>query len=468
MPEENRRDEIGVSPARLAWRRLRRSRAAMASLAVVAVVSLACLAAPLAGDPQRQHAWLGARPAGFSHPDCLGDNVFVVGAPAETSSRARAATTLDITVDLADAGEDYRVALRRGVIRTITRVRGGMAVAELDLTLATGRELLANDALGGDRAGAVLRVGEAPPAGWFGDQPVLMLRVAGPIREANYRIVLDRGIVRSIALTDLSVALPVPRLDLSGAAIRGIVADDDALTLTHPLGTDLAGRDVLARTLYGGRVSLAIGLVATAISLVIGVLYGAIAGYCGSLSPRGGRIDRAMMGAVDILYAVPFMFLVIVLLVNFGRSIGTLFIALGVVQWLTMARIVRGQVLSLANREFIAAARMSGASHTRIILRHLIPNCLGPVIVYATLTVPAVILQEGFLAFIGLTVQWNGEGLESWGALVKYGVEAIGTGGERAWLLLVPSVAMAATLIALNILGDGVRDALDPHLKARE
>ncbi len=440
----------------------------MLSLAVVVAVSLACLAAPLAGDPQRQHAWLGAREPGFTHPDCLSDNVFVVGEKAETSPAARAATKLDIRVDLTATGEDYRVALRRGVIRTITRVRGGVAVQELDLTVSPGRELLVNDALGSERAGAVLRVGEAPPAGWFGEQPVLMLRVAGLIREARYGIFLEQGVVRSIALTNLSEALPRPRLDLRGPEILEIVADGDALGLTHPLGTDLAGRDVLARALYGGRVSLAIGLVATAMSLLIGVLYGAIAGYCGSLSPRGGRIDRAMMGAVDILYAVPFMFLVIVLLVNFGRSIGTLFIALAAVQWLTMARIVRGQVLSLATREFVAAAKLCGAGHASIILGHLIPNTLGIVVVYATLTVPAVILQEGFLAFIGLSVQWNGEALDSWGALVKYGVEAIGTGGERAWLLLVPSILMAASLIALNVLGDGVRDALDPHLKGRE
>ncbi|HYE08403.1 MAG TPA: ABC transporter permease [Planctomycetota bacterium] len=459
MPED-----AGVSPTRLAWRRLRRSRAAMVSLAVVAAVSLACLAAPLGGDPQRQHAWLGARGPGYAHPDCLSDNVFAVGAPAETAARARAATDLVITSVAAGSGDDYRVALRRGVIRAITRVRGGVAVPELDLAATPGRELLAGEALGGERAGAVLRVGEAPPAGWFGDQPVLMLRVNAVEVPVTHAMTLVDGVVSALTRDGVAIA----RASIAGGSVRQVVADGAALTLTHPLGTDLAGRDVLARALYGGRVSLAIGLVATAMSLLIGVLYGAIAGYCGSLSPRGGRVDRAMMGAVDILYAVPFMFLVIVLLVNFGRSIGTLFIALAAVQWLTMARIVRGQVLSLATREFVAAAKLCGAGHASIILGHLIPNTLGIVVVYATLTVPAVILQEGFLAFIGLSVQWNGEALDSWGALVKYGVEAIGTGGERAWLLLVPSILMATSLIALNVLGDGVRDALDPHLKGRE
>ncbi|MHC4598393.1 MAG: ABC transporter permease, partial [Planctomycetota bacterium] len=177
--------------------------------------------------------------------------------------------------------------------------------------------------------------------------------------------------------------------------------------------------------------------------------------------------DNFMMRAVDILYGLPYMFLVILLLVNFGRDIVVLFIALGAVQWLTMARIVRGQVLSLKEKEFIEAARMAGAGHAALLFRHLIPNTLGIVAVYTTLTIPAVILQESFLAFIGLAVQYKGENLASWGALVDEGRQALGTGGDRWWMLIFPSLAMAATLFSLNFLGDGLRDALDPQQKGR-
>jgi oligopeptide transport system permease protein len=228
-------------------------------------------------------------------------------------------------------------------------------------------------------------------------------------------------------------------------------------SLDHLLGTDQLGRDLLSRTLVGGQVSLLVGLVATVVSLAIGVLYGAVSGYA------GGRTDRWMMGGVDVMYAVPFMFLVILLLTFFHRSLLMLFIALGAVQWLTMARIVRGQVMSLVNAEFISAARLSGASHWRIITRHLIPNSLGPVIVYTTLTVPAVILQESFLAFLGLGVGFAGRQVDSWGALVSAGAQAT----HQPWLLIVPATLMSVTLLALNVLGDGLRDALDPRLEAK-
>ena len=220
----------------------------------------------------------------------------------------------------------------------------------------------------------------------------------------------------------------------------------------HWLGTDPLGRDLLTRLFYGGRVSLLVGLAATGVSLLIGVIYGATAGFL------GGRADNLMMRVVDILYALPFTIFVIILMVFFGRNFLFLFLAIGAVEWLTMARIVRGQVLSLREKEFISATVLMGFSRTRILLGHLIPNALGPIIVYATLTVPRVMLLEAFLSFLGLGVQ---PPLSSWGVLIKEGADTMEV---YPWLLVFPSVALSLTLFSLNFLGDGLRDALDPRI----
>jgi oligopeptide transport system permease protein len=238
----------------------------------------------------------------------------------------------------------------------------------------------------------------------------------------------------------------------------------------HWFGTDPLGRDVLTRLLAGGRVSLAVGLTATLVSLVIGVAYGAISGYA------GGKVDTVMMRIVEILYALPFMVLVILLivvlepalkqeklrwLVNLFGGEGqvklvVLFLVIGAIEWLTMARVVRAQVMTLRQQDFVAAALALGVPKHRIIFRHLVPNCLGPVVVYSTLTIPAVMLIEAVLSFLGLGVQ---PPFASWGSLIQEGADNMET---RPWLLIFPAIFFSATLFSFNFLGDGLRDALDP------
>jgi oligopeptide transport system permease protein len=222
----------------------------------------------------------------------------------------------------------------------------------------------------------------------------------------------------------------------------------------HWLGTDQLGRDMLVRTMEGGRIAIAIGVTATLAALVIGVSWGAAAGYA------GGRTDELMMRVVDVLYAFPTLVFVIVIMAVFRtRSLILLFALVGAVNWLTMARIVRGQVLSLRHRDFVDAARCLGASPPRILFRHIVPNCLGPIIVYATLSIPGVMLTEAFLSFLGLGVQAP---RASWGTLIDEGARVVAV---YPWMLAGPGAVMSATILSLNFLGDALRDALDPSMR---
>ncbi|HJY28703.1 MAG TPA: ABC transporter permease [Pyrinomonadaceae bacterium] len=280
------------------------------------------------------------------------------------------------------------------------------------------------------------------------------------------------GMVVVIMVTIASIIGPTVIEKIFGFTPDYIPAQDERLTKSfppftgpdgkfsylHPMGTDNAGRDVMARVLQGGQISLFVGILSTVVSLLIGVSYGAIAGYV------GGRVDDVMMRVVDVLYSLPYIILVIVLLSLFRSQtprgqLTLLFIAIGSVSWLTMARIVRGQILSLKNQEFVLAARATGVSASRIIFRHLVPNTLGPVIVYATLTVPQIMLTEAFLSFLGFGVQ---PPLSSWGTLAADGITNIAI---FPWQLIFPGVTMALTLFSLNFLGDGLRDALDPQMR---
>ena len=297
-----------------------------------------------------------------------------------------------------------------------------------------------------------MSVGLDPPASVLADEHAEAPR--GLWSDAWRRLRRNRMAVASGAFLAFmcTVAALAPWIPLvQDPALQHLALGATPPSWAHWFGTDDLGRDVFARVMYGGRISMLVGVVGTLVSLAVGVTWGAVAGYA------GGRVDEFLMRVVDVLYSLPYLFLVILLLVLFERSLLMLFVALGLVQWLTMARIVRAQVLSLKAQPFVEAARALGARPAVILGRHIVPNTLGPVIVYATLTVPAVVLQEAFLSFLGLGVQPPDA---SWGTLVADGARVLAL---FPWLVAFPGLALSLTLLAFNFLGDGLRDALDPR-----
>ena len=270
-------------------------------------------------------------------------------------------------------------------------------------------------------------------------------------QDAWLRLKKNRAAVAGgiVLITMVLLALLTPLIAPYGYEAQNLDLGASPPSAAHWLGTDIFGRDLLTQILYGGRISLAVGFIATAVALVIGVTWGAVAGYI------GGRVDAAMMRFVDILYALPFMIFIILLMVVFGRNILLLFLAIGAVEWLTMARIMRTQVQALRQQEFVEAAISLGLSPRSIIFKHIVPNAIGPIIVYTTLTIPSVMLLEAFLSFLGLGIQ---PPQTSWGLLISYGAETM---EEYPWLLIFPGLSLTVTLFSLNFLGDGLRDALD-------
>jgi oligopeptide transport system permease protein len=266
----------------------------------------------------------------------------------------------------------------------------------------------------------------------------------------NRAAMISLLVLAAITLSALSVKYVSPW----GVADQDLSRARQAPSWSHPFGTDEIGRDLMTRTLHGGRISLAVGVVATLVSLVIGVSWGLFAGW------RGGKTDEAMMRFVDMLYGLPFLFVVVLLVAWFGQSLVLLFVALGAVQWLTTSRIVRAETRRLREAEFVLAAQAIGVPVPRILVRHLLPNLIGPVLVVATLTVPAVMLEEAFLSFLGLGVQ---PPMASWGSLAAEGAAAINPVDSMWWLIVFPGAVFSITLLALNFVGDGLRDAFDPR-----
>jgi len=300
---------------------------------------------------------------------------------------------------------------------------------------------------------AVLGNRPAPPPVWAADIAAEELEAGSSLwSDAWQRLRKNRLAIISLVIFVAICLFCIlgPYFSSHDAESQDLRMGATAPSLAHPFGTDPLGRDLMVRVMEGGRISLMVGLIATLVSLMIGVIYGATAGYL------GGKVDAAMMRFVDLLYALPFTIFVILLMVAFGRSLWLIFVAIGCVEWLSMARIVRSGVIGLKKQEFVEAAVSLGYSHSRIIVRHLIPNVMGPVIVVATLTVPAVMLLEAFLSFLGLGVQPPNA---SWGVLINEGQQNMEI---LPWLLIFPASFFALTLFCLNFLGDGLRDALDP------
>jgi oligopeptide transport system permease protein len=470
MAEDGDRDRRAPGPWADAFRRLRKNRMAVAGLVVVTVVAVVSVLAPWIApfDPEAQERWWGnALPPGTRHLELPNEASLQEGAkanplavPATAARRIGDGREHVLAFDVQDEKvRTLRVTLDGATIQAIGE--GGVRHKALDL----GARDILRVREGGVRIDAKrIEVGGAAPIGvpTTDGRSVVMLELVQRSPEDKYRAEARYAADGKCVSVTRDGEPAQGELRIPAVSVLDVRLDGETLTHVHVLGADQEGRDTLTRVIWGGRISLLIGLVATCVSLVIGVLYGSIAGFA------GGRTDAVMMRIVDILYALPYMFLVILLVVVFSRTFLVLFAALGLVQWLTPSRIVRGQVLSLKRREFVDAARTLGASRWTILTRHLIPNTMGIVVIITTLTIPEVILVESFLSFIGLTVLYEGKPLESWGSLVDYGRQALAGNGDNWWLLVFPAVAMSVTLFSLNFLGDGLRDALDPQQRGRK
>lgn len=413
------------------------------------------------GKPETLRPWIGSVPPGSSRPTVIGHNLFIVGQPAESAFASKKLKGANLLITVA-AGQFRRIRVvldENHKVERITDLNGAFSFDELQMPVDTVNDFVEMAHVRYPMTTDLIQ--------FVLGQPIAFDLALNPKREVlifNFADQNIKPVTHQITFDDHGQVAKIDdgsreRLELAGADISEVKLNGQLQEEFFLLGTDLLGRDLLIRLTYGVMISLMIGFVATAVSLVIGVFYGALAGY------TGGKLDRVMMSGVDIMYGLPFMFLVIILLVNFGSNLIMLFVALGCVQWLTMSRIVRSGVLTIKNREFVQAALVSGASPFSIIFTHILPNLWGTIVVYATMTVPAVIMEESFLSFIGLSVQFNQRPLDSLGTLVSQGMNALGHGGERMWLLLAPSTVMVLLLLALNLLGDGLRDWLDPKLK---
>jgi oligopeptide transport system permease protein len=463
------------TPLQEAWTRWRKHKAARVGAWLVGAVFVAGFTAPLITrglvglSPVEQHTGLafqppGARDASFDHPAYDGDKTAFAALDRDGDGRIRChlerVPGLDAKTLLTRAVGTDRWPQEPGRVDlgAVVAVWSGRIVCpELAPHVQGEREfsflIERFDVAQGDSAPMP---GVRRPDGFVSRAEFALARLdakafAAADRNRDGRIERQEAVLAGlpgrIQPEHLIAAHDADRdLSISAAEFPGLPAP-----VTFWLGTDQKGRDLLGRLLHGAQVSLLVGVLGALVSFLIGVSYGAIAGYA------GGRLDNAMMRAVDVLYGLPFLFIVILLLVVVGRSMVNLFIALGAVSWLTMARIVRGQVLSLRRREFVEAAEAMGLSPARILVRHVLPNTLGPVVVYATLSVPAIVLEEAFLSFLGLGVQPPDA---SWGTLIAEGARSM---TDRPWLILYPSAVLALTVLGLNFLGDGLRDALDPR-----
>lgn len=486
----------GDHPAAQAWRRLRRNRMAVVGMVAVAGMGLAGLTSPWIArhvvglSESEQHAWFtlappGTRDVGLDYPrydgdkaafallDRDGDGVLTCSRAAIASLGANPKRSLQVLARGSGVDPEALEALAPRAAVPLAQLApalaGPLSCPELDEARQLERfyAFLHDLHDGGGLGGGGAPDGQLERAEYPDDISAVRQPHLGPLLRAR-GLLGDAG----FAAVDLDGSGRVDRLELA-AATRWTRIDKTHLLHHHDtnrdlrisraefpglpalrtfwLGTDSKGRDLLVRLCYGARISLAIGLLATLVSFCIGVTWGAVSGYL------GGAVDAVMMRVVDVLYGLPFMFIVILLLVVAGRSTINLFIALGAVSWLNMARIVRGQVLSVRQREYVEASRALGASGARVLFAHVLPNTVGPVIVYTTLMVPAVILEEAFLSFLGLGVQPPNA---SWGTLVSEGTEVM---TNHPWLIVFPAGALAVTLFSLNFIGDGLRDALDPR-----